>query len=139
MTAQAYDSCSCVDWHSELPSLSLISRKVVVDGVNEWFWWGDFDLKLDLLAKDLAFWALEGQVNGVDCVRITDDLRVDSEWDRQIERLLALHVFVDGDTDWFDWAVGHDFSGIKGKFASLFPGPVSVVEDLDVCEGGGTW
>ena len=125
---QAYIRYFSLCWLiSELPDFfSLIG---LVDRFDKCFWRGDFGLESDLLAKDLTFWALEGQVDRLDC--ITSNSGLYSEWNLETQWLLASYFFFHSDVDRLDWAASLSFFG--NESASFLPWPEGVIKDLDLC------
>ena len=125
---QAYNRYFSLCWLiSELPDFFSLLR--LVERFDKCFWGNNFSLESDLLAKDLTFWALEGQVDCLDC--ITNSSRFDSEGNLKNQWLLASNLFLHSDFDRLNWAASLSF--FRNEFASFLPWPEGVIKDLDLC------
>jgi len=119
--------------------VQLDCKLVDFELVNLGNWQGDFELDWDDLTEGLSLWSSESEVNGVNLVIICLNMRLDSQWDADFHRALALDFLLDWDTDDLDGDLSEGLLISKGEGASLLPWPVGVVEDFNLFNEGGAW
>ncbi len=101
----------------------------------------DFTLDLDgdMLSVGLSTGTAESQHNGVDLVRIGDDVRSHGERHTESGRLFAFDFLFNGNREDIDWHLGAWLFISKRESAAILPWPVGVVENIDLDHFSGTW